>query len=212
MTYHFNQKELMFDFDCDKKMLQSNEEVYFSWFLYELMYYGYIDDITFQPKSFELSDKIGIDYIKIDKHGKKKKYKYTLDSGKRYTSDVKVLWNKKAKDIFHYCVEEHDYSRAVDLDISKMFISNKSSTNYFSYFEVKPIFDKHNMTRLVKHITSFVYSKTNIYINIVVPQKVFESMFYPQRFLFTDRALKMKKNIKNKVVFGDFIDRLLRNR
>lgn len=62
-----------------------------------------------------------------------------------------------------------------------------------SIVEIKPSFDAHNMTRLFKLNQKWVYDKTGIYIELVIPEKLFERTFCPDRFRYTDSGKGLRK-------------------
>ena len=53
-------KKIMFNFDMTNELYDSPNEIHFHWFLQELQYYGYIDEIVLQPDAFILSNPIRI--------------------------------------------------------------------------------------------------------------------------------------------------------
>lgn len=59
--------------------------------------------------------------------------------------------------------------------------------------EVKPSFDAHNMTRLFKLNQKWVYQKYGIYVELVIPEKLFKSTFAPKRFRYTDSGKGLRK-------------------
>lgn len=67
------------------------------------------------------------------------------------------------------------------------------------YIEIKPSFDSHNMTRLFTVNQKWVYAKYGIYVQKIVPEKLFKQTFIPDRFLRTDSG-KQKRKIKFKYV------------
>lgn len=62
-----------------------------------------------------------------------------------------------------------------------------------SEVEIKPSFDAHNMTRLFKLNQKWVYQKYGIYIELVIPEKLFEKTFCPDRFKYTDSGKGLRK-------------------
>jgi hypothetical protein len=77
---------------------------------------------------------------------------------------------------------------------------------YFSYIEVKPSFDFKNMTRLVKINQKWVFEKHHIYINIVVPEHLFNRTFTPLKYFTTDKSGKPRKiKYKNKITLQEYL-------
>jgi len=164
----------------------SDEEMYFHWFLLELKNKGYVEHINLNPQSFDLAApaKFSISIIKklktktkiIEKEAK-------LVSGKSYTPDFEIIWSEKAKGIFIGNEEEF-------LSEKVLFYANK---RLYSCIEVKPLFNMHNMVRLFETNQAWVYSKHGIFVQKVIPQVLFKKSFTPQRYFLTNGAKKERK-------------------
>jgi hypothetical protein len=59
--------------------------------------------------------------------------------------------------------------------------------------EIKPIFDQNNMTRLAIINQKWVMEKHGLFVNIVIPDKLFENTFTPKRYLRCDASSKERK-------------------
>lgn len=161
--------------------LDSNEELFFWWWCEELQDKGYILKHVREPKSFVLSDTVKYLHIK-----KNKPTESTLLREHHYTPDSGIIWTNKAIGIF---------TEVTETLVSKLLISDSTNT---CYVEVKPSYDQNNMTRLFTINQKWIYQKYDIYINKVIPEKLFEQTFTPTRFLFTNKS-KQKRKIKFKV-------------
>jgi len=201
----------MFSFDLESnKGLDSIDEVYFNWFLLELEHYGFIENIKLQPDSFKMSDKKIVKYYDNSNTSKKKKIvkNLKLDPGRVYTADSYCVWNDKAKNIFHFCIDECHDDMVYEHNLKKIpFVSNKyKNDKYISYFEVKPSFDRNNMTRLVKNNISFIYYRYGILINLVIKEKLFEKFCTPERYLYTDLKKRKRKLNFEPILIKDFVN------
>jgi hypothetical protein len=90
----------------------------------------------------------------------------------------------------------HEYTPDFDIywdedDLKKAIL--KPTSGALSIVEVKPSFDAHNMTRLFKLNQKWVYQKYGIYVELVIPEKLFEKTFCPDRFRYTDSGKGLRK-------------------
>jgi hypothetical protein len=165
----------------------SNEELYFSWYLDELQGAGYIDSYDNQFV-FNLSADVDHSYTKPMKRVEDKEISYSLMKGHIYTTDFIIHWNEKAKGIFYDDLLDPPPNKPLTKSI---FIAMEG----ISYIEIKPKFDFKNMTRLVKLNIKWVWDKHSKYVHIMTPEKLFKDTFTPNRFLLTDKSFK-KRTIK----------------
>ena len=186
----------------------SDEEMYFSWWLEELKELGYINKIEYQPEAFSLSSSIWVDYIEH----MKTKDKYVTEEvlkGHIYTCDFYVEWNS-----------DFDKSNKVSTSLTSGIRKKKSASlqfilsqlnpdkpKSFSYIEVKPSYDMNNMTRLAKINQKWVWEKHGIFVNIVIPEKHFNKTFTPERFRTTNKSGKPRKiKYKNLINAQEFLE------
>ena len=158
----------------NREKFDSDEEMYFFWWLKELQSHGYINKIVTQPKSFNLSQPLRSDYI----FEMKTKIKYVdeeLMKGHIYTTDFYVEWNEKAKDKVMTLIDSAlRKKKGQSLNILLSQMCNDSGL-FYSFIEVKPSFDQNNMTRLAKINQKWVWDKCRQYVNIVIPEKRIET-------------------------------------
>lgn len=75
-----------------------------------------------------------------------------------------------------------------------------------SFIEVKPSFDQNNMTRLAVLNQKWVFEKFGLFINIVIPEKLFAKTFTPKRYLTCDKSsVKRKIKYKNIISLDEFL-------
>ncbi len=184
----------------DGHVFDSSEELHMYWYFKELQDKGYVKKIVTQPPTFPLLDPVKGRYIKEMKRVEDKVIEETLLQGHSYTTDLRVDWNNNAIDLF--CVRIKSYIKKSNYQI----ICNGSFNDYFSFVEVKPIFDQNNMTRLVRNTIKLVFYIHRSFINLCVPEKVFNKTFTPKRFLFTDISKQSRKiKYKNVITLEEFL-------
>jgi len=182
------------------KSEQSNEEIYFSWYLDELIENGYVVKYKQQPIPFSLSDKITKSYQKtiVLKTKTKVEDKLEIILNKHiYTCDFKILWDIKAYGIF-YC-----YLNDKIKQNSNLVIADK---NNISFAETKADYDMNNMTRLFTINQKWVFSKFGIIINLCKLPKHFKDTFTPTKYLFTDKSKKPRKINYKVITLKQYID------
>lgn len=183
------------------KPYDSPEELYVSWYLDELVGAGYVIKYNYQPTSWELSKKRTYKYRKVLKT-KTNKIETTLFQKHVYTADFELLWNDAYYNILLKNVDMFGRGVAQDNQVvnkeNPFWINDINfleilPSELWSSWEVKPLFDRNNMTRLFTINQKWVYDKYGIYVQKVVPQKLFKDTFTPQKYLFTDSGKQKRK-------------------
>lgn len=178
----------------------SDEERYFYWWCQELIKEGFIKEVTYEPNSFELTPPVKYTVTEKLKTKTKPKSEHIL-AKHSYTPDFLIKWNNSAIDKLFKKASTignnfKDYSLIAH---SKVF----SDGYFYSYVEVKPTFDQHNMTREAQINIKMLHHKYNILVNLVkIGNKkgsFFDNTFTPQKYLFTDKT-KRKKVLKYKPI------------
>jgi hypothetical protein len=170
----------MYEFD-------SNEEIHFSWYLKQLLDNNIITDWSYHPKPFLLSDRIVRVYNKILKTKTVSKDSVILNDH-QYQADFLIHWNPQWKGKFFMNIHELD-----GLHRDFAFIANKSSN--FSVIDVKGSFaGPHNNSAITFPLDQkWVWQKYGIYVQKIVPKKLFVETFVPHRYLLTDTSGKARK-------------------
>ena len=115
---------------------RSNEEWYFSWWLDDMLDYGYIKSWEYESEKFTLSDSFKQDYYKKTRNSEKKsQFSYLL--GCTYQPDFKVIWDESAKGLFYYNMEDKSMLGKSDLPY---FAAQEDITR----IEIKPNHDFQN--------------------------------------------------------------------
>lgn len=179
--------------------LDSKEELYFQWFLDELKEKGYVREYTLQPNAFILSKEKTYKWNKPKPTKKEpnriEEKESVMIEASEYTADAQIIWMPKAEGVFYVVDKPTKYKCSLFI---AHFKNNGIAGHYESYVEIKPIFDMQNMTRVFITKQKWIYQLYNIYINLVTPIKLFEKMFTPHRYLFTDGGRQTRK-LKHKV-------------
>ena len=106
--------------------------------------------------------------------------------GHVYSPDFSIAWAEKARKIFfNVCGSKVDLYKSPF--ITDIFYS------HISIIEVKPVFDQNNMTRLFTINQKWMYQLHGVYVQKVVPVKLFEKTFTPKKYLLTDKSGKPRK-------------------
>lgn len=168
----------------------SKEELYFSWWCEELEQAGYIDSWN-QCKSYELGEKIINRYVEKLK-SKSKEKEQTILSGSEYTPDFEINWNPSAFELFYHEFPYlgADYKINTNLLLAKFERHNETCCK--SIIEIKPSFDKNNMTRLNQLNRRWMYQKHSIFVNLIKVPDIFKDTFTPKKYLLTDTGKQQR--------------------
>lgn len=185
--------------ECD-----SDEEVYFLMWAFELKEAGYIKDIQRAP-TFKLTDGWINEYEEQLKTKVKIKQQTILQPSS-YTPDIlltfedfdeRLNWQRPYYDKEKYTelfigTNSSEMYRAINGEYNQ----SKRSFSPQALIEVKPIFDQNNMTRLFHINQKQMWDKYRIFVNLVKIPKFFESTFTPKEYMKTatgkDRKIKFK--------------------
>lgn len=174
---------------------RSDEEVYFSWFLEELVQAGYIERFGYESREIILFDGLYEKYLEQLKTKTKEKL-FKISSKRVYTPDFEIFWTPKAEGIFY-----NELGCGLHPDDRAYF----TAQNGVSLVEVKPNFDARNMTRLVEGYIDWVYDKHGTFVQLLIPAPkvnksgktspkgtLFEDCAIPARYLKSDGLYKMR--------------------
>jgi len=181
-----------------KRSYDSYEEKYIDWYLQSLLNNGYINKYEFHHKTYDLSIKVVHRWKKKMKRVDDKLINTTVLQPHSYTPDVFIEWNKIAENVFYQ-----------NLTSSEKLTTPFVAQNDKSIWEIKGSFDFKNMTRLVTLNIKWVMEKYQEYIQIVIPDKIFDKTFTPPRYLLTDKSFKPRKlKYKNVRTIREFRDKI----
>ena len=181
----------MYEFD-------SNEEKYFSWYLDELTKRGILLKWGYHPKPFSLSDRTVRVYNKILKTKTIIKDSVILNKHE-YQADFLLYWNPEWIDKFFMNLDEPVNHK------DSPFIAQGGLN--FSVIDVKGTFagPRNNSAITFPLNMKWVYQKYSIYVQKIIPDKLFAETFTPARYLFTDvsgkpRKIKFRVRMLNKYI------------
>ena len=188
----------------DDLKFDSKGEVYFYWWVQDLLSEGFIKDIIIHPHPFELFDKVSHSYLEVKKTKNNQKLE-TLMQPHIYTPDMAIEWNPIRSSYFVESVH-------CDFKFKKNKLIAMSQYSPFTYIEVKPTFDQNNMTRLFMLNQKWVFDKYNEYVNLVkidtksVESSWFALTFVPKRFLLTDAGVRGRAIHYPVKTLGDYLE------
>jgi hypothetical protein len=167
-------------------MYDSQEELYFSWYLEELANKNVIVKWDYHPKPFILSDRI------IHTYSKKLKTKSIIKDSvilndHKYQADFLIHWNPEWNGLIFMNLDEDLYNRD--------FVFIAQGNNNFSVVDVKGTFSgPHNNSAVTFPLDQkWVYQKYGIYVQKIMPSYLFKESFTPIRYLLTDESGRARK-------------------
>ena len=179
----------------------SKEELYFKWFVEELLAFDVISDYKYHPKPFVLSTGFEYDVYAKSKPTKKPRT-LSLLQNHEYTSDFVLNWTPKLKGILWEPISSVHHDSMKNFPFIANY--NKALDMHYSVIDVKGSFiGPHNTTAITFPLNQkWVWEKYNIYVNKIVTHPritkagasipsnaLFLKTFVPDRFLLTDRDM-----------------------
>lgn len=184
-----------------KEQLDSNEELYFLWYLIELHEAGYILEATYHEKSWLLSREVK--FLKLRKKQLKTKVKtetlsFKLLGQHTYTPDFVITWDKSAEGIFFDRIKPISN---VD-DSPSLFIA---TDGMMSLIDVKGAHDGRLSSASTFPLNQkWMYWAHGLYVQKIIPvvktkkgtghvyTGLFPSTFTPKRYLLSDGGGKVR--------------------
>ena len=168
--------------------LQSNEEWYFSWWLDDLKKHNIIKNYVYESNTFTLATARSYSILRQLKT-KTRIDQLSLLQEHVYTPDFRIEWNEDFN---------HRVYRLIDDDTCTnkppfFAIKGKQNNKHYTFFEVKPVFDQNNMTRLFKLSQKWLYDKYGLYVELVIVPTLFKKTFVPSRYMLTDKSRQSRK-------------------
>jgi hypothetical protein len=197
-----------------KSTYENPGEMYARWYFEELIEHGFVKRINREAETMLVLPKQTHYKVKHNKVKKDTADRITLLPDISYTYDFRVIWTKKAVNIFtEIYVEGAPFMFDVPPFISHL-IKIDDVNEFVSYIDVKPHaaaakFGGGNLASFYTFpfVQKFLMHKYGLYINKMVPTNtgkhgittcMFAKTFVPNRYLFTDggtqhRAIKIKR-------------------
>ena len=160
----------------------SDEECYFSWYISELFEAGFVRGSKYQPKPFLLAEKQTYSFIKQLKTKTKEIHK-TLLREHQYQADFMLFWTPKA---------EYKFFTPRDL-LSLPFVAQTSQRGFRSIIDVKGTFNRDQSWSKFSVSQKWVWQNHGLYVQKIIPSKLFKATFTPQAYLFTSKTKKPRK-------------------
>lgn len=181
----------------------SNEEWYFSWYLQELQETGYIERIKYHPKSFSLFEKIDISFIEKLKTKERKAFRQLLKPHK-YQADYLIIWTLKAENLFW---SKDKYYNPFGYPFILTDISGEVKSKR-SIVDIKGTFNKNESWTKFSINQKWVFERYGIYIQKLIPIKLFKASFTPKRYLTTDKSGKPRKLDYKPLTLAEYVSGL----
>jgi hypothetical protein len=184
----------------EHEFYRSDEEIYMSWWLDELVEAGYVKYYKYEERTLVLMDEVKMPWTEIKKKGNKKR-EHHLFAQSTYTPDFEITWTPKAFGIFCNGVasNKRPYFMGADFydDCADCLIDVKGDhamgvgRGNFSQFSFP-------------YKQKMAWMNLKIYVQKIVPIKLFRETFVPKRYFLTDgggqkRKLTSLTNPKSKV-------------
>ena len=167
---------------------RSKEEWYFSLYLEELVINGYVDKWWYEPKAFILSEPVTYKWIKetqLKTKIRKENKESTFLRGHEYTPDFVLRWTDLGK-----------YTLWSTTGLTRPFYADSKG---YSFVDTKGVFNRHESSVKFRINQKWLWDKLGIYVQEIVPSKLFAKTFTPNRYLRTDGDTK-KRSFKWKAV------------
>jgi hypothetical protein len=166
-------------------LFDSPEEVYVYWWLQELLEHGIISHISYQPDPITLFNALECRVVKELKSGPAEA-DYTFLRSHVYTPDFSVgVTNLGRLLVFRDIYEVLPMWTMICSEADDLFTPT-------ALIEVKPEYDKNNMTRLFTLNQKWLLDKEGVFVNLAIPNKLFAATFAPERYLFTDSSTRQR--------------------
>lgn len=165
----------------------SDEELYFFYYLEELKDAGFISRWEYNPAPFPLTD--GLDHYYRDSKGRLKSQ--CLFRKSVYTPDFKLYWNYSAENVLFRLM---DSEQKLNLPFIAQWSYTGDDNDMVSFVEVKGSFDRNNMTRLFINNRKFIWKLHGWYINLAELPDFFRDTFTPASYLLTKTGKIRKLN------------------
>jgi len=169
----------------------SNEEMYFDWWLKEILDLRLYESIHFHPITYSLSSMTEYPVVRQLKTKVKKETRCLLEKHV-YTPDFAIVWHEKAKNYLFRDVED-DSPLGGKIPF---FAQRMSDGKYHTMVEIKPDYDMHNMTREFKINQKWVMDKYSVFVQLIKTPSFFKKTFTPNRFLFCNNKSAQPRKIK----------------
>jgi hypothetical protein len=164
----------------------SQEEEYFNEYLIELKENNIIYDYKYHNEKIKICEKVNKEFLTTSGKIKSEHLMHDLE----YTYDFKIYWNPEESNGIFY--KNMDDDKNVKYSKEKLPFYAK---NDISYIDVKGTFiGKYNNSAITFPIIQKVlYVLKGIFVQKIIPIKLFELTFVPKILVYTKKTNKLKK-------------------
>ena len=163
-------------------------------FAEELMKDGYVERVERSP-SYMLCDPVQNTYALQLKRGSKHETQ-TISNGVSYTPDYDIYFTDKA--IGKFCWELGSGTKwDKNLLVAQKVLSN-GKTLYRACVEVKPDFSRNSTTPKSVQSMKWLMQRLGVFVNLFRPNRIFEGLFVPGKYLTTERGTPRKLKFRPK--------------
>lgn len=164
-------------------------------FCEELMRQGYVRMVK-RSQSYLLCDPVQNTYVVQLKKGSKQETQ-TIAHGVSYTADFDIYFTSKALGIFCWELGSSAKWEKNLLVAQKAFANGPGSeVLYMASCEVKPDFQRNSTTPKSVQSMKWLYQKHGVFVNLFRPNRMFEGLFVPDKYLLTERGTPRKLKFK----------------
>ena len=166
-------------------IFDSDEEQQFYQWLIEAQEYGLLTNIKYQPRTFELSPRVAVEY----------------------TKQLKT----KTKTAEHFLFHPHNYTPDFEFELTgdiltPVFVVSKFMKSCYITVDVKGTFNKYGDPKQFSINQKWVYQKNDIYIEKVIPVKLFTKTWCPDACRFTPKKKQPVKKYIEVSTIEEFIE------
>jgi len=167
----------------------SPEELWFRWWIDEVVEAGYIYSYHYHPEPYLLAPAFSYKY---DKHLKTKTkiLESNLLAPHIYTPDYRIDWHKNAEGIFYNSIRDRVNLKSIP------FVAQETEDGYNSYYsivEIKAYFSKFHAVKEFSINQKWIMQKHGVYVHKIIISNIkglFKYTFCPGKYLLTDKAKK----------------------
>lgn len=163
--------------EVTREVVDSDEELYFAWWCQELIEHGVLLAADVNKKSIELSGQVDHTF-ELSMKTKNKKKTEKLMHGHKYTPDFNMFPDMRYRDAFYAIL-----IKGKKLPKQKVHFISMRDDQHEIVVEIKPAFDQHNMTRLVRTNLKWTFDKYLTYINLIKVPEIFAKTFTPKKYI-----------------------------
>lgn len=167
----------------NKQNLKSDEEKDFAEWLEEAEYNGLVTDLEYEPHSFLLSPKQSIFVEKQLKTKIKQVEKFLLHQHS-YTPDFRFIIKDKL-----------------------LYAFFKKISGLYTYVDTKGTWSNRGSAQEFSINQKWVYEKYGVFINKIIPSKLFKKTWVPELCRLTPKKRQPKKEFINCISIGEFINK-----